>query len=200
MSGWRPWYRGLVLALAAQRLLELWISRRNERRAGPLLGTAGERSYPAMVLIHLALFTLPLLEQHRRLRRPRPAIVASAVALLGAATALRLWVIRSLGAAWNVRGNVPARLGVVETGPYRFIRHPNYVAVALEMAALPLAAPAPFSAAALSAANALVLVPRIRGEERLLNAVPGYRERMGSKPRFLPRVRPRLRRARSAAA
>jgi len=77
----------------------------------------------------------------------------------------------------------------VATGPYRYLRHPNYVAVALEMAALPLAGSAPISAALLSAANTLVLIPRVRGEEALLDAIPGYREQMGEKPRFIPRLR-----------
>jgi methyltransferase len=100
---------------------------------------------------------------------------------------LRLWVIRTLGFGWNVRGRVHAGLRVVDGGPYRYVRHPNYVAVALEMAALPLAGSAPISALLLSVANVLVLVPRVRGEEALLARVPGYQERMGQKPRFIPR-------------
>jgi methyltransferase len=186
---WPRCYGALLVALAAQRLLELAISRRNERRAGAMLGTAASRSYPLMVALHAALFLLPLSEMRLRPRRAHFSLVAPALALLAAAIALRGWVMRALGAGWNVRGRVPAALRVVDSGPYRFIRHPNYVAVTLEMAALPLAAPAPLSALLLSAANVLVLLPRVRGEERLLAAVPGYSERMGGKPRFLPRLR-----------
>jgi methyltransferase len=188
VSGWRRIYPRLLLLLAAQRLVELALSRRNERRSGELLGTAAGRSYPAMVLLHCALFVLPLIERRLLPRTPRPGPIASALAVLTAATALRLWVISALGTGWNVHGRVPARLRVVDSGPYRFVRHPNYVAVALEMAALPLAAPAPLAAVLLSAGNFAVLRSRIREEEALLDAVPGYRERMGARPRFLPRL------------
>ncbi len=141
-----------------------------------------------MVVLHVALIVAPLAERRLRPSRGRSGIVLPALALLAAATALRLWAIRSLGAGWNARATVPAGLAVVDSGPYHLIRHPNYVAVAAEMAALPLAGSAPLSAALLSVANALVLAQRIRAEERLLARVPGYVERMGDKPRFVPRT------------
>jgi len=76
----------------------------------------------------------------------------------------------------------------VETGgPYRWIRHPNYVAVGLEFLCLPLTVGAVPEAVLLSLANAAVLVPRIRAEERLLDRVPGYREAFRGVPRFIPR-------------
>ena len=189
-----PWRRPfvlLVLVVVTQRGYELVISRRNERRAGSALGTAGKRSFPLMVLLHTALFWMPLVERRVRPPRPRPAIVGPAIIVCALATALRLWVIRSLGIPWNVRGTIHAGMKVVDTGPYRYLRHPNYVAVALEMAALPLAGSAPISAALLSAANALVLFPRVRSEEALLDAIPGYQASMGDKPRFIPRLRPK---------
>jgi methyltransferase len=178
-----------------QRGLELLLSRRNERRSGAALGTAGRRSYPFMVALHIALFWLPLVERRLRPIRPRPVLVAPALLGAGIATALRLWVIATLGRNWNVRGRVSGDLQVIDAGPYRYVRHPNYVAVALEMAALPLAAPAPVAAVILSAGNVLVLTPRLYGEERLLNAIPGYLEQMGGKPRFLPRFGGSLRRS-----
>jgi len=186
---WDWWFRRVLLVIAVERGAELLLSRRNEHRQGPVLGTGGRQSYPLMVLLHLALFWLPVTE--RRLR-PQPitvAVVAPSLIAVAAATGLRLWVIRTLGRNWNVRGRVHADLQVVDGGPYRYMRHPNYVAVALEMAALPLCAPAPLSSLLLSVGNALVLVPRLRGEERLLVQIPGYTEHMGAKPRFLPRVR-----------
>ncbi|HLZ72402.1 MAG TPA: isoprenylcysteine carboxylmethyltransferase family protein [Dehalococcoidia bacterium] len=188
MRRWDRPYVLLVLLCAAQRSAELLISRRNLRRSAAPLGTAGRRTFPLMAALHVALFVAPLAERRLRPRRDRPALAVPALALLAAATALRLWVIRSLGDGWNVRATVPADLTPVDSGPYRLIRHPNYVAVAAEMAALPLTGTAPLSAAALSAANALVLAQRIRAEERLLAQIPGYSERMGDKPRFLPRL------------
>ncbi len=186
LPGWDALYRVLLLAVAVQRGAELLLSHRNERRSSAALGTAGRRSYPLMLLLHTALFWLPLLERRQRPVQSRAWIVGPSLAGVAVATALRLWVIRSLGSNWNVRGRVHRDLVVVDSGPYRYVRHPNYVAVALEMAALPLAGPAPISALLLSAGNALVLIPRLRGEERLLDRVPGYSKRMAGKPRFLP--------------
>ncbi|HEY7296108.1 MAG TPA: hypothetical protein VH916_13775, partial [Dehalococcoidia bacterium] len=104
---WDRPYLLLVLLCAGQRLAELGISRRNIRRSGPALGIAGRRTFPLMVLLHAALFVLPPAERRLRPRRDRPAAIAVALALLAAATALRLWVIRTLGAGWNARATVP---------------------------------------------------------------------------------------------
>ena len=72
--------------------------------------------------------------------------------------------------------------------PYRFIRHPNYVALGLEFLGLPLIGGAYLSAMGLGVANAVLLSRRIRDEDALLMAIPAYRERMGEKPRFVPRL------------
>jgi methyltransferase len=171
----------LMAAVGLERLHELSISRRNEivtggRRAAP-------KTYPLMVATHAGLLTLPLLEASRaRDRRPRWGWVA----VLGFATALRLWSIRSLGRTWNVRATVPVKLEPVVTGPYAFVRHPNYVAVALEFLALPLIGGARFSALLLSGLNAVVLYDRVRAEERLLESSPAYRRAFGRRPRFIP--------------
>jgi methyltransferase len=165
------------------RLGELMLSRRRAARGGR---QAAARSYPAMVALHVALFGAPLAERalaRRRARAPLPW-----VGVLAGATALRWWCIGTLGEAWNVRAVVPPGLRPVTAGPYRFVRHPNYVAVALEFLALPMAGGAWVSALTLSALNGLVLWHRIREEERLLAAVPGYEEAFRDKARFVPRV------------
>jgi methyltransferase len=105
------------------------------------------------------------------------------------AVVLRLSVIRTLATEWNIRALVPADLHVVDSGPYRFIRHPNYVAIALDFACLPLIGGAYGCALGLSAINAILLRERIREEEHLLAKIPTYQERMGQKPRFIPRLR-----------
>ena len=114
--------------------------------------------------------------------------VLRAVLLALAAVALRLSVLLTLREAWNVRALVPEDLRVIDRGPYRYVRHPNYVALALEFLGLPLMGGAYLSAIGLSIVNALLLRERIREEEALLMAIPAYRERMGEKPRFLPRM------------
>jgi methyltransferase len=175
---------GLALAMGAQRLVELRISARNRATAGP-----GDQSsaatYPLMVAANVALFTVSAWPRPDR-RIPKAVRVAALLGL-GAATGLRLWVIRTLGDDWNVTAHVRPGIRIETGGPYRFIRHPNYVAVALEFACLPVAVGALPEAAVLSLANAAVLVPRIRAEERLLDAIPGYREAFRDVPRFFPR-------------
>lgn len=136
-----------------------------------------------MVAAHAGLVTLPLLEVwgHPR-RRPR----ARWLAVLAAATALRVWSIRTLGEAWNARAAVPANIEPVTAGPYRYVRHPNYLAVALEFAAVPLVAGAWKSAVALSLLDAAVLADRIGAEERLLDESQAYRQAFAGKARFIP--------------
>jgi methyltransferase len=138
-----------------------------------------------MVAAHVGLLTLPLLEvAGRPVRRPR---WTWGVVLAGA-TLLRIWSIRSLGPAWNVRASVPDDLQPIESGPYAYIRHPNYLAVILEFAAVPLLAGARRSAIVLSLLNAAVLYDRIRAEERLLERSAAYREALGKRARFIPGV------------
>lgn len=160
------------------------LSRRHERRRRG--ARAAARTYPLMVAAHVALLVLPGVEAAARRRRSR--LPGLWVGLLAAATGLRWWSIRTLGPDWNVRGLVPDDLRPVVRGPYRFLRHPNYLAVAVEFLALPLAAGAGWSAAGLSLVNALVLADRIRAEERLLARVPGYQEAFRGRARLIPGV------------
>jgi methyltransferase len=177
------WFVALTAVMAAQRLSELALSRRRER-ALPGGTQAAASTYPLMVAVHAALLTLPVVEVAALHRRPRAPLAW--IGVLGAATLLRRWSIRTLGASWNARAVVPSDLRPVVDGPYRLIRHPNYLAVVLEFLALPLAGGAWLSAIGLSALNALVLVDRIREEERLLAAIPGYGRALGGRARFIP--------------
>jgi methyltransferase len=177
------WYAVLLALVGLERLRELAISKRHERARG---GTrAASRTFPLMVAAHIGLFTLPLLEASTGDRR-RPSLAWGAV--LVAATGLRIWSIRSLGSAWNVRGAVPHDFVPVESGPYRYIRHPNYLAVILEFLAVPLIAGAWVSALLLSAVNAFVIADRIAEEERLLNQSSSYRRAFAQRARFVPHV------------
>jgi methyltransferase len=175
------WYLLVLAASASLRLRELAISRSHERVTGG--EPSAPATYPLMVAAHVGLHTLPLLEVPPG-RRPdwRWALV------LAGSLGLRLWCIRSLGKQWNVRALVPRDLVPVETGPYRYVRHPNYVAVILEFLAVPLIAGAGFTAGLLSAVNAYVLYDRIRAEEALLDASPAYRDAFAGKARFIPGV------------
>jgi methyltransferase len=184
-------YAVVLLAFGAQRGFELAYSARNERairRRQPGAPAAAGSIFKWIALVNVGLFTLPALERWLR-QRPAPRVVAGlgwVAALSG--VALRLSVLLSLRGSWNVHAVVPDNLHVVDRGPYRFVRHPNYLALGLEFLGLPLIGGAYVSALALSLANALLLRERIREEDALLMAIPAYRERMGGKPRFLPRL------------
>jgi methyltransferase len=180
----KAWYPVVVGALAIQRGRELQLSKRLE---GAQPGRrAAARTFPLMVTAHVALFVLPPLEArmaHRRSRQPGVWL-----GVLAAATGLRWWSISSLGPLWNVRAAVPPDLRPIATGPYRWVRHPNYLAVILEFVALPMAGGAWVSALGLSLLDGAVLIDRIRAEEALLFEAPGYAEAFSGKARLIPGI------------
>jgi methyltransferase len=145
---------------------------------------ASPRTYPVMVAAHVALFITAAWP--RRARSLPKWLEVVAFAGVAGAVCLRLSVIRVLGESWNVTAHVSPATRVVTAGPYRWLRHPNYTAVALEFACLPLAVGAVREAAWLSLANAAVLWPRVAAEEALLDRLPGYREAFAGVPRFIP--------------
>jgi methyltransferase len=173
----------LVALLAAQRIAELRRSARNRLRTGNGVPSS-PGTYPAMVAAHVALFVTAAWPGRRR----DIPVSVEAVALAGVATAtcLRLSVIRTLGDGWNVTAHVSPSTTVITSGPYRRLRHPNYTAVALEFACLPLAVGRVREAVLLSVADALVLWPRVHAEEALLDGLTGYREAFAGVPRFVP--------------
>lgn len=177
----------LVVAVALERLLELWITRRNARRLTARGGFAvGDSHFPAMVALHTGLLVAAPAEVYL-LGRPFLAWLGwPALGLVVLTMALRYWAITTLGDRWTTRVFVVPGEGPVEGGPYRFTRHPNYLAVVVEVAALPLVHTAWLTALVGSVLNALVLRTRIRVEERALEEAAPYFERLGGHPRWLP--------------
>ncbi|MGH7641095.1 MAG: isoprenylcysteine carboxylmethyltransferase family protein [Candidatus Dormibacteria bacterium] len=166
------------------RLVELRVSARHEaRRPGR---PSASSTYPLMVATHLLLFALPPLEI--ALRRGPYRVARPWLAVEVAAVGLRWWCIQTLGDSWNARGAVPQDLVPVTRGPYRFVRHPNYLAVVAEVLALPLCGGARTTALLLSLLNAAVLCDRIRAEEALLEQLPCYRQAFFGKRRFIPGI------------
>lgn len=184
----RPPAASLVLLglFVAERCLELVISRARLRRSdGRKAGSTLD--WCAMVALHAGLLVLPPIEAlFLGSRAPTWLLVVAILAAAGA-QGLRYWCIATLGAAWNARAQVDPHLQVVDRGPYRWIRHPNYVAVLIEFLALPAAFGAWRAGLLLNLLHAPLIARRIRAEERLLDEVPGYTHRMGSKGRFWPR-------------
>ena len=182
-------YLALLAWVGVTRLVELWISRRHQRRmAGRQIGRRPDPNYPWMVALHAAVLAGAAAEVVWLKRPLVPALAAPALVLFVLATALRWRAIGSLGAHWNVRVMDSAPLGVVATGPFRWVRHPNYLGVFVEMAALPLVHSAWISALLAVAGNILVLRDRLRVEEPMLEANPQYRAVMAGKARFLPGI------------
>jgi len=184
-------YTGFVTAAAAIAALERVVARRHETA---LLADGGREIAPWVLRLmtppYVLVFPAALAEHVMLHRHPAPALVVGMVGLFAAAKGLKLWAVRALGPLWTMKVVLPRVPRVVTAGPYRFVRHPNYVAVMLEVVALPLAGGAWWTAAAGGAAFVLLLVFRIRTEETALRARPGYVEAMVSKGRFIPGSRP----------
>ncbi len=169
----------VVPAVCAQRLLELRLSHRNRRR---LLARGGTESRPdtyrAMVALH-ALFLAALAWESHPWRIPLDGRTAACLAAFAAVTALRYWTIASLGEYWTTRVIVVPGARAVRRGPYRFLRHPNYLVIVLEFLILPLLMRAPATLVLFSLANLAVLRQRIRIEEEALRSGTDYDERFG---------------------
>jgi methyltransferase len=159
-----------LAVLAAQRAGELVHSARNQRR---LLARGGREHagghFPLLVLVH-GLFPLALAGEVLALgARPGP-LWPLWLGLWLAAQALRYWAVATLGERWTVRIWILPGVPPVRHGPYRWLRHPNYLAVALELVAAPLMFGAWRTALAISALNLIALAIRIRAEERAWSA------------------------------
>ena len=180
-------YTGLVALAAIERLFELRIAGRNRRRLlaqGAVEVGAGH--YPWMVLLHtLWLFACPL-EVWLCGRPFLPVLAAVALAGFLGSMALRYWVIATLAGRWTTRVLVLSGAAPITSGPYRFTRHPNYLAVIVEIASLPLIHTAWITALVFSLADAFLLRVRIRTEERALSEVSPYAAVFAGRPRFLP--------------
>lgn len=178
-------FYALLAAVMAGRLVELRVSRRHrEALAARGAAPAADPVFPWMVALHVAVIAGAGVEVWA-LRRPfLPALGIPMLALVVLATLLRWWVIRTLGAHWNVRVMDSAALGVITSGPYRWVRHPNYLAVLVELAALPLVHTAWITALVGTTAHLFVLRRRIASEEAVLAADPIWRAQMAGKPRL----------------
>ncbi|HVU91140.1 MAG TPA: isoprenylcysteine carboxyl methyltransferase family protein [Jatrophihabitans sp.] len=166
------WFVLLVAAVAVERLAELVVARRNEawsRARGAQETGAGH--YPPMVALHTGLLAGALLEAGLGDRPFVPALGWPMLALVVGAQGLRWWCIRTLGPQWNTRILVVPGLPRVATGPYRILPHPNYVAVVVEGAALPLVHTAWITALVFTVLNAVLLRVRIAAENSALRSL-----------------------------
>jgi methyltransferase len=164
----------LVALVAVERLAELVVSTRN---AAWSFGRGGRESgrghYPVMVALHSGFLVAMLVEAWVRRPDVPPALAWTMLALVVGSQALRWWCIATLGRRWNTRVIIVPGLPPVSSGPYRFLSHPNYVAVVVEGIALPLVHAAWITALVFTVANAALLAVRIRVENAALRTLPG---------------------------
>ena len=180
-------FTALVILAAVGRLLELRIANRNRRR---LLARGGIEvspgHYPWMVALHTT-WLISCVAEVWLLDRPfLPWLGALALAAFLGAFALRYWVISTLGERWTTRIVILPGAPLITGGPYRWLRHPNYLAVILEILSLPLVHTAWLTALAFSLLDGILLRVRIRAEEAGLSKMSGYDEAFADRPRLIP--------------
>ena len=163
----------LVALVGVERLAELVVSKRNAAWSSARGGVeSGLGHYPFMVVLHSGLLVGALVEAWV-VRPSVPGWVAWLfVVVVLLSQALRWWCITTLGARWNTRVIVVPGLTPVSGGPYRWLRHPNYVAVVVEGAALPLVHLSWVTALVFTVLNAFLLRVRIKVENDALSTLP----------------------------
>ena len=182
-------YIALLILVGIERLVEVGISKRNQRKMSEQgVRKVPEPHFPWLVLFHgfvLVAAGAEVLFLHRPLI---PALAISMGVLFILSNVIRYWVIALLADLWNVQIMDSSRLGIVTSGPYRWIRHPNYVGVVMEVFSLAMIHTAWITAVFGTLGYMEILRRRVKAEDGVLMANPAYREAMGGKPRFLPRL------------
>jgi methyltransferase len=159
----------LIGVVAAERGVELVVSQRNRAWSRARGGVEfGANHYPAMVVLHSGLLAGCLVEAIGLHRPFLPILGWPMFAVVLASQGLRWWCIATLGHQWNTRVVVIPDAPRVTAGPYRLLSHPNYVAVVLEGAALPLVHTAWITACVFTVLNAALLRIRVKVENAAL--------------------------------
>ena len=169
-------FTALIVLVALERVLELVVSQRNLRWSRAHGGIEfGGGHYPVMVVLHIGLLVGALVEVYVVRPEPHPVLSWVMLTLVLLSQALRWWCITTLGRRWNTRIVIVPGLPRVTTGPYRWLSHPNYVAVVIEGIALPLVGFAWITALVFTALNLPLLAVRIRAENAALATLPAAR-------------------------
>lgn len=177
----------LFSLLIVQRLTELFIARKNEKWMRYRGGVEhGSEHYPFIVALHI-LFLLSLLLEVEIFDRNITDIWYILVPILLLTQIMRYWSVVSLGNYWNTKIIIVPNDIVISKGPYQFIKHPNYVVVAVEILIIPLLFHAYLTALLFTLLNIIMMSIRIPAEETALQKYTNYQEVFTVKSRFLPR-------------
>lgn len=163
-----------VFIVILQRLMEVVIARRNEKKmlaAGAF--EAGASHYPFMIALHVSFF-LSLITEVLVFERVISPLFLWLFVLFLLVQGLRVWCLASLGQFWNTKIIILPGANVVKKGPYQFIRHPNYLIVCTEILLLPLMFQAYFTAICFTLLNFAMLAVRIPTEEKALMEATNY--------------------------
>lgn len=158
----------MLAAVYLLMLVELQVAVFNDRtlRARGAVEPADD-PYPVMRLAYPGVFLLIGLDALRHASLSRDVVLLGLL-LFGWAKVLKFWVIRTLGSRWSFRVMVVPGLPLVTSGPYRWVRHPNYIAVLGEIAAIAVALSAPITGVIALVGFGWLLRKRIAVEERAL--------------------------------
>ncbi|RSD26558.1 isoprenylcysteine carboxyl methyltransferase family protein [Mesobacillus subterraneus] len=171
-----------------QRLMELVIARRNEswmKKRGAI--EFGKGHYPAMVTIHTAFFIFLIFEViyfDKSLSSYWPILLAVFIFT----QAMRVWALSSLGKFWNTKIIILPGADVVKKGPYKIIKHPNYLIVAVEFIVIPLMFNAYITMIVFTLLNIIILSIRIPAEEKALRELTKYETAFHQQGRFVPNL------------
>lgn len=171
----------IFILLITERLFELYLSAKHKRE---VLANGGREFFPESYRIMVGLqvlFFVALIAESYPWHVPLDMLTWFGLTMTALLQILRYWCVISLGEKWNTRIILIPGSKAVMRGPYRFMRHPNYLAVTLEFAVIPLLARAPLSLLIFSLANLLVLRQRITLEERALREFTDYDEHFPQK-------------------
>ena len=172
---------------AAEMLVESWISARNSRvllHKGAV--EIAPHLFPIMAILYGLMYLGGLAEYLYFRREISLEWVISFGIFFCLAKALKFWAIASLGSFWTMRVLILPESKVVTGGPYRWIRHPNYVAVLTEIAATTLIGKCFYTFGIVIILFSVTLVLRIQNEERALKEYTDYSDQMAVRHRFLP--------------
>lgn len=171
----------IIFLVILQRIIEVFIAKRNEKKMLALGAyEVGSSHYPYMVALHVSFFVCLIAEVFIFNHSISPLFPLFLLIFLFV-QALRIWCLTSLGKFWNTKIIILPGANVVKTGPYLFIRHPNYVVVCIEIALLPLMFQAYFTAICFTLLNLAMLSVRIPLEEKALMEATDYNEEFKKK-------------------